>query len=220
MFLFVILLVVTGFFAYFCGNLNSRIIASDLVYHRNLYSYPQNNQGLSALLHDYDVKKHVGFAAVIILRAAIPILIGGWLMLICDAKTIGRVFAMFCFLLGQIFPFFYRFKGQPSSIAFLLAALFANFELGIVAIIVFAVVYVFTRYISLSTIVSALFVFILSIIAIDVPCVHWLYLACFALVLIDYRRSIPRLIKKTEPKYTFKKELSYMFDEKRSRTKR
>lgn len=213
MVLLVILLVLIAFFAYAMGNVNILVFASRKIYHRSLFVYPKNNRGITLFLKDSTWKELALLALAEFLRGALPVLVGGWLMISYKIPQLGRAFAMFCYLLGNDFPIMYRFKGQPSLSAFAVAAICVYPQLGLAAVGVFFIFYFITRYISLSAMVAALAAYVMSIIAMDNSMIHWLFLASFVLVVIEYRRSILNLIRGKEPKFRYRKDISYMFDE-------
>ncbi len=213
MFLLVLLLVFIAAFSYFMGNLNTLILASHLIFRRNLLLYEKTNLGITRFLKDSSFKQLVWLAVLTIVKFGFPVLLGGWLMSIYDMSEVGRAFAMLCTLLGNNFPFIYKFRGQSSIAAFAVCSLFLNFELGFAVILIFAGVYFLSRYISLSSMIAALASWVLAIVVIDVTMVSRIMLVCALIVIIEYRKSIPRLIKKTEPKFIYRKDLSYMFDE-------
>ena len=212
MVLFVILLVFIALLAYTLGSVNTLIFAGRNIFHRSLYAYPFNNRGLTLFFKDAKRKELILLAVSEIVRVGFPVLVGGWIMSSYDMPELGRAFAMFCLLMGQAFPLVYGFKGLPVTVAFLVATVFVNIGLGLFCIVIFFAVYFVTRYISLSIIVAAFAAFVLSIIAIDAPLVTRMFLACAAIVLIDKRKNIVRLFKGKEPKFRYRKDISYMFD--------
>lgn len=207
------LLVVTAIIAYMMGSLNTTIIASHFVFHCDLFQYSRDNVGITRFLNRFGKKGAIILVGIEVLKAAIPVIIGGLLLGICKHADVGRAFALFCVMMGTEFPIMFKFKGEQTLVAFAAGLVFLNFGLGIVTIGVMAVIYFIWRYVSLAAIGSSLFAFLFSIIAIDTKWVHKLVLCCAVLVIIEYRKSIVRLIKGTEPKFIYKKDVSYMFDE-------
>ena len=214
MVLFVILLSISGLFAYAVGNTNTLILGSRYIFHRSLYAYPRNNRGLTLFLRDSTREQRIKLVLMELVRDSIPVLLAGWIMSKYNITQLARAFAMLCLLLGNNFPFMYRFKGQPSLVTFAVASLCVYPQLGLAVIFVYAVVYFISRYISLSAIVAAFTAFVLSIVAMDNTNIHRLFFVCFLLVVIEYRKNIVRLFKGKEPKWRYKKDISYMFDEK------
>lgn len=208
-----LLLSVTALAAYILGSLRSDIIASNLIFHRDLFKYSRDNLGITRFLKDFGKLGAIKLILLEAAKAALPVLIGGWLLSVEEHSDIGRVFALFCTMLGCIFPILYRFSGASTLILLPVGMLFVNAEVAFLGIIVFAAVYLATRYISLSAIIGALSMVLASLMAVDSLIVRWLIFGCALLVILEYRRSIPRLIRGTEPKFIYKKDISYMFDD-------
>lgn len=208
-----LLLSVTALAAYLLGSLRSDIIASNLIFHRDLFKYSRDNLGITRFLKDFGKLGAIKLILLEAAKAALPVLIGGWLLSVEEHSDIGRVFALFCTMLGCIFPILYRFSGASTLILLPVGMLFVNAEVAFLGIIVFAAVYLATRYISLSAMSGALSMVLASLMAVDSLIVRWLIFGCALLVILEYRRSIPRLIRGTEPKFIYKKDISYMFDD-------
>lgn len=207
------LLSVTAIIAYFMGSLNTSIIASHFVFHCDLRAYSRDNVGITRFQKRFGtigILKLLGIEAV---KTALPVLIGGWLMSICDQAVLGKAFALFCVMMGNNFPIMYKFKGEASLIAYAVGLLFMNTGAGIITILVGIGVYVLSRYVSLAAVAAALFSYVYTVVSIDGDWVHRLILLCALIVLIEYRENIVRLIKGNEKKFIFKKDISYMFDE-------
>lgn len=208
-----LLLSVTALAAYILGSLRSDIIASNLIFHRDLFKYSRDNLGITRFLKDFGKLGAIKLILLEAAKAALPVLIGGWLLSVEEHSDIGRVFALFCTMLGCIFPILYHFSGASTLILLPVGMLFVNAEVAFLGIIVFAAVYLATHYISLSAMSGALSMVLASLMAVDLLIVRWLIFGCALLVILEYRRSIPRLIRGTEPKFIYKKDISYMFDD-------
>ena len=140
-------------------------------------------------------------------------LLGSLLMLIVDQSKIGSAFALFCVVLGTNFPILYRFHGEHSLLAVAVGTFFVSGEVAFAGIIVFVVVYIFSRYISLSALGAMLVMCLVAIMSVDDTIVRNIYLLTGLLVFVEYRRSIPRLIKGKEKKFRYKEDVTYMFDD-------
>jgi len=209
-----LLLSITAIIAYAFGNLRTQIIVSRFILHRNLYNYKLDNAGFTRFWSDFHWKGLLSLIGVEFLRVGLPVIIGSVLLGVVEQSEIGRAFAVFCVLLGTVFPILYNFQGEKGRISVLVGSFFLSFEIGILSVIVVLIIYYSTRYITACAMGAALFLWILSIVVIDVPLVHTLCFCSFLLLLIAYRRDIVRLIKGREHKFYFKKDLSFKFDEK------
>lgn len=208
-----LLLSVTALIAYTMGSLRTDIIASRFFLHKNLQAYSRDNSGITRFLNDRGRKGVLIVVLTETLKAVIPVALGGLLLSICDQGDIGRAFALFCVMMGTTFPVLYRFKGEHSLIAMGAGLMVVNSSVGFLTIVVFAAVYYFTRYISLAALSASLFTLLTMMILLEGAWVHRLVFACVIIVFIEYRKNILRLIRKQEPKFTYRKDLSYIFDE-------
>lgn len=208
-----LLLSVTAIIAYVCGSLRSDYIASNLIFHRDLLRYSRDNTGITRFLKDFGKLGAIKLLLVEIAKIVLPVLIGGWLLSIEDHADIGRAFALLCAMLGCIFPILYRFRGESTLVLLPVGMMIVNGEVGFLGIAALAGVYLLTHYVSLAAISSALVMVLVSLMAVDALIVRWLILGCAILVILEYRHSIPRLIRGTEPKFIYKKDISYMFDD-------
>ena len=147
------------------------------------------------------------------IKVIVPVLLGSLLMLIVDQSKIGSAFALFCVVLGTNFPILYRFHGEHSLLAVAVGTFFVSGEVAFAGIIVFVVVYIFSRYISLSALGAMLVMCLVAIMSVDDTIVRNIYLLTGLLVFVEYRRSIPRLIKGKEKKFRYKEDVTYMFDD-------
>ncbi len=209
-----LLLSLTAIIAYFCGSVSTVNLTSNLYYHCNIRAdYPFDNEGITRFIKHFGKKGVAVLFGTEIVKALIPLLIGGLLLNIADHADVGYAFAMFCMTLGTVFPIMYRFKGENCLIVVVVSAFFLGSEIGLFTVIAFAVVYFVTRYISLASMCAALAMCLITVVAVDAAPARYLVLLTAVLVFINNRHSIARLLKGTEPKFRYKKDISYMFDE-------
>ena len=207
------LLCVTALISYSFGSLSTPILSSHIFFHENILKYSRDNVGITRFLKHYGWKGVIKLLAVEVLKVVIPVSIGGLLMLIVGHADVGFAFALFCVVLGTNFPILYRFRGEPSLLAVAVGSFFVNGEVAFAGVIVFAVVYIVSRYVSLSAIIAMAFMCLVAVMSIDAVIVRNLVLLIGVLVLLEYRRSIVRLIKGNERKFRYKKDVTYMFDD-------
>ncbi len=208
-----LLLAVTAVIAYSFGSLSTPILSSHIYFHENILNYSRDNAGITRFLKRHGWK---GIGVIVIIEALkviIPVLLGSLLMLIVDCAAVGSAFALFCVVLGTNFPILYRFRGEHSLIAMAVGTFFVSGEVAFAGIIAFAVVYIISRYISLSAIIAALMMCFIAFMSIDDSIVRNIYLLTGLLVLIEYRRNIHRLFRHKEKKFRYQEDVTYMFDD-------
>ena len=205
-----LLLAVTAIIAYSFGSLSTPILSSHIYFHENVLNYSRDNAGITRFLKRHGWK---GVGVIEAIKVVVPVLLGSLLMLIVDQSKIGSAFALFCVVLGTNFPILYRFHGEHSLLAVAVGTFFVSGEVAFAGIIVFIVVYIFSRYVSLSALGAMLVMCLVAIMSVDDTIVRNIYLLTGLLVFVEYRRSIPRLIKGKEKKFRYKEDVTYMFDD-------
>ena len=207
------LLAVTAIIAYSFGSLSTPILSSHIYFHENVLNYSRDNAGITRFLKRHG-RKGVGVIVLIeALKVIIPVLLGSLLLLIVDRADIGAAFALFCVVLGTNFPILYRFHGEHSLLAMAIGSFFVSSEVAFAGIVVFAAVYLFSRYISLSALLSVLMMFLVSVMSVDDSVVRTVYALTCLLVVIEYRKNILRLVKRKEKKFRYEEDVTYMFDD-------
>ena len=215
-----VLLSVIAVVAYLIGCLNAVSITSRLVFQRRLR--PRTGENAMATMNRlYGVP---GVVAVTVFDAAktiVVVLLAGSLLHVAGREpvdsiisytAVGRVFSLFCVLLGHCFPAFYRFRGGSGGVVALAGLLCVNFPLGVLFGLLFAGIVAATRYVSLGVIAAAVLAPLGVWLELGGLCAL-LSLLCSLVVLIRYRKNLIRLILRTEPKFQFQKDLSMKFEE-------
>lgn len=197
------LLFVIAIICYFLGGINGALLASRLLHNTDIRSFGSHNAGLTNYLRTYG---YAGCALVIatdVLKTVIAVLIGGWLLGTRGYPVTGRAFACFCVMLGHIWPYFYQFRGGKGVLCAGTAVLLIDWRVGLFCWVVFLIVVLFTRYVSLGSITASVFLpigmLIFSHRGIDV----WLTLFCALLLIGKHYQNILRLIGGKESKLKF-----------------
>lgn len=207
------LLCVIALISYSFGSLSTPILTSHLFFHENILSYSRDNVGITRFVKHHGWKGVAKLLVFEALKTAIPVGISGLLMLIVGHPDVGFAFSLFCVVLGTNFPILYRFRGEPSLVAVAIGSIFVSGELTLAGVFIFAVVYIVSRYVSLSALIAMAFMCLVAAMTIDTLVVRNLVLLTGLLVLIEYRHNIVRLFKGKEKKFWYKKDITYMFDD-------
>lgn len=209
-----VLLTLTAMIAYSFGCVSSVNLTSNLYFHCDIRkNYPRNNEGITRFMRKFGLKGAVVLMGTEILRILIPLLIGGLLISIKGHADVGYAFAMFCVVLGTVFPVIYEFKGETSFVAVAVSVLFIDMGVAFAMLVTFGVVYYFTRYISLSSLAAVIMMCFVAVMTVNTDLVRYLVFLTAIIVVIENRSNIKMLIKGKASKFTYKKDLSYMFDE-------
>ena len=208
-----LLLLPTAVFAYLVGSLDTLVLASNFVFHRNLRRLGDSRVWLSNFYRIYGIPGFVKLLIVELVRDALPILLGSVLLGIRGHADAGRAFAGFVLVLARLWPALYGFRGSDASIAFAVAAFAVEPSVGVAAAIIILAVIVVTRYISLGTTVGAAASLLVAVLVIDDSLLLRLVLMTAGLVILRHIPSLVRLFRGTEPRLSFEKDITYKLDE-------
>lgn len=194
----VLLLILTAVIAYYLGSLNGAIIAARFVFHKDVRDYGSGNAGLTNYYRSFGVPGLAIVAGIDIVKSILAVIIGGALLGIADAKLVGKLFAGFCLIMGHVYPAFYQFRGGKGVMCAFVTALLVDWRVGLCCLVAFAVIVIFTRYVSLGSVISmALFPLLMLVFGHEgLHCV--LALLCALLVIVKHAENIVRLIGGTE----------------------
>lgn len=203
MWLYVVCAVLVG---YFLGNLNGAVCVSALM-HDDVRAHGSGNAGLTNFIRNYGT----GRAALVILidagKAALACLTGGLLLSGYGMYTEGTAIGGVAVMLGHDFPALLGFRGGKGILSGLFVALMVDWRIGFLILLVFAIFYLLTWYVSLGSVLAA------ATFAIAFAVLHagnWIVMLCGVfmglLTVFMHRGNIARLLKGQERKTSlFKK---------------
>ena len=147
-----LLLIVITLEAYVLGSLNSTIIISRYVYHRDVRSRGSRKANYANFGRLFGKKQIAVPVIVDIGKSVVAILLGAILMLPCGGFTvIGKLYAGFILIIGDMFPIQTQLRGSGRGyIPFLVTLWLADWRMGLTATVIFVLVLAFTQYLSLS----------------------------------------------------------------------
>ena len=141
-------------------------------------------------------------------------IIGGLLFSSGGNAVVGRALAVFCMVLGRMYPAIYSFRGSFATAAIAFGSMFVNFSVGAAVLVVCVLVTWATRYLALGTLAGAVVLAIASVLIVD----HTLAVRlCFLVAVLVLVRTIPSLMRIAagkEERLSLEKDISYKFDEK------
>ena len=208
-----LLLLPTAVFAYLVGSLDTLVLASNFVFHRNLRRLGDNRTWLSNFKRIYGWAGFLKLFAVELVKDLIPILLGSILLGIKGHADAGRAFAGFVLVLGRLWPVLYRFKGSHASFALVVAAFAVETSAGAAVLVMLAALTAATRYVTVGTVASALVCVLVAVLVVDDSLLLRLLLMTAALVLIYHIPAVIRLFRGTEPRLSLEKDITYKLDQ-------
>ena len=206
--------ILTCALSYLIGSLSTNLIASRLVFHKNLRKLGKGERWLPNFYRLYGVKGFLKLALVEFVKDAIPVLIGGLLFSGGENAEVGRALAAFCVVLGRLYPSMFGFRGSFASGAIVVCTMFINFSAGLIVLAVLVLTARLTRYLSLATLAGAVALAVASVLTVDNGVALRLCIFTAVLILIRVFPSFSRISAKTEPRLTLREDISYKFDEK------
>ena len=148
----VVLLILIAILAYALGSVNALAVTSRIVFRRPL----RTREGTA--LHRAFVSYGFSGAAVAVLvdiaKTAVAVVLGGLIFSAHD-RVAGGLFAGFCVILGHSFPVLNAFRGEKATLCLLTTLFLVEWKVGLCCLAAALVVLVFSRYVSLASVVAA-----------------------------------------------------------------
>lgn len=143
-----ILSIVAG---YLLGSINTAIIVSKKLFGGDVRESGSNNAGMTNMLRTYG-----GSAAKLTLLGDIAKTVAAYLVGTALLGIRGAYFACFMCVLGHVFPVFYRFRGGKGMVCAATMVLLLNPLAFLILFVVFAIVAIGVKYVSLASIMAAM----------------------------------------------------------------
>ena len=216
-----VLLVLIAAAAYVLGSVNGSIIVSRYLFHSDVRTMGSGNAGLTNFYRNYGPKGIAGVLGIDIAKGVLAALIGGLVFPLATGDQalkpeyvdIGRLFAVFCLIRGHVFPVFYGFRGGKGILCGVSAVFIVDYNAGVIALVVFVLAFLLTRYVSLGSVLGTISVPV-TLLAKGFSGLC-LILACLSvlLVIMKHGENIVRIIRHKEPRFVFRRDLSHKLDE-------
>lgn len=152
MWLFLVLSVVAG---YLLGNLNGAVCVSHLL-HDDVRSHGSGNAGLTNFIRNYGASRSLLVIVIDAGKAVAACLLGGFLLKTHLGFRAGAAIGGAAVMLGHVFPVFLGFRGGKGILSGLFIAVVVDWRIAALILVVFAVAYFATRYVSLGSVLAAI----------------------------------------------------------------
>ena len=195
-----LLLILTAVIGYVLGNLSGGMILSGYVFRKNRQKYMSTKVDFAEFYRDFG-PLGVGLLTLFdILRTLAAVLLGGALLGIKDQALVGRLFGLFCLLLGNNFPALFLFRGGRGLLCACVGAFLVDWRIGLCCTVAYIVVIIFTRYEALGAVAGAvlapIFMWIFGFTGLE----GVLALLCALLIVIRCAENLVRIAGGTEPR--------------------
>ena len=211
--------------SYFLGSINTSVILSKSIYGDDVRDYGSGNAGATNMLRVHGAGIAVLTLICDVLKGALAVLITFWLQCLFPLKAypmsdfeynylVGNLhyIAGLFVVLGHDFPIWFGFRGGKGVAASLGVIISINWKIGLIVLFLALLIMIFSRYVSLGSIIAAVvypFILITYIIAggEKLNITYLIMALMLALILIlKHHANISRLRNGTENKLFSKKD--------------
>lgn len=196
--------------AYLLGNLNGSVCISSLVADDDVRNHGSGNAGLTNFFRNYGGWSTLLVILVDVVKTALACYAAGLILLPFGYYQEGLMLGAVCVSLGHDFPALLGFRGGKGILSGLTVALVIDWRIGLAILVVFAIAFGITRYVSLGSVLGA----VTFIAGFAILHYHnlWIMIGGIflgGLAVFMHRANIVRLCKGTESKiHLIHKELN------------
>ena len=194
-------ILITVLVGYLLGNLNGAVLMSNLMAHEDVRSQGSGNAGLTNFARNYGGIGSVAVLAIDGVKAALACLAGGLMLAPYDMYLQGLAIGGLAVMLGHDFPALLGFKGGKGILSGAVIAFVIDWRIGLLILGVFVLLYLVTQYVSLGSVMAAVFFGVgFVIFHRDALLVMSCGVVMAALAVFMHRGNIARLIRGQERK--------------------
>ena len=200
-------ILVTVLVGYYLGNLNGAISMSLLQGQGDVRAKGSGNAGLTNFVRNYGGAKAIIVILIDASKAVLACLAGMLMFRGTGYEKEGMILGAVAVSLGHDFPALLGFRGGKGILSGFAIAMTIDYRCGLIILAVFAVTFLLTRYVSLSSILGAI-AFSIGFVVLYQDRI-WVMLGGVFIGLLAvfmHRSNIARLIKGTESRMTFGKK--------------
>lgn len=209
----IVFLIIIAIVAYVFGSLNTQTVASVFVFHSDLHKLGKGSLWLSNFRRIYGTGNLVKLLIIEVIKDLLPILLGGWLMGTKDYALLGKAFAGFCLVLGNLFPVFNRYKGEHGIFPVIIMAFCIDISAGALVLIVSLFSLWLHRYVTVTSVVTGIAIAVAGVLVLDDPMPTRLCAFVGGLVFIRHIPGIINMLRGREKRLSLEQDLNYKFDE-------
>ncbi len=205
-------LIIFGVASYLLGSIPTSVWVGKWFYNTDIREYGSKNAGTTNTLRVLGAKAALPVFIFDIFKGFLfPFISHFYLYLFPDTGD-AYFFPILiggCAVIGHIFPLYAGFRGGKGVATLLGMTLGIATIPALLSFAVFIIVFILSRYVSLSSLMAGLF-FPLFVLLFEDYSLSLILFSAIAVVLLFYthRKNIKRLIRKTETKTTFKKKIT------------
>jgi glycerol-3-phosphate acyltransferase PlsY len=215
-------LLLSAVFSYFLGSLNFALVISRYFKKEDIRCQGSGNAGFTNMLRCWGVMPAVVTFVGDFFKCLVAVLVSKYLFTLFGSLTgplddetmfiVPFLAGMFC-VLGHIFPIYFGFKGGKGVVTASAMLLMSSYKIFLVTVIVFLLVFAFSKIVSLSAITAALTsaiatFFISYFFENNFHNIWPTLIVCVvvSVIIFRHRENIMRLIRGEEKKASIKKK--------------
>lgn len=203
MWLSIILSALTG---YLLGNLNGAVSMSVLLGNDDVRSHGSGNAGLTNFIRTFGLGKAGLVIAIDAVKAVLACMVGRQLLTPYGLGLEGAMLGGIAVSLGHDFPALLGFRGGKGILCGFAVAAAVDWRCALLLLIVFAVLVLLTRYVSIGSVAAAaIFSLYFGIVYYERPWVCLGGIFAGVLAIIMHRQNILRLLQHKENKFQIRK---------------
>ncbi|MCD8509520.1 MAG: glycerol-3-phosphate 1-O-acyltransferase PlsY [Bacillus sp. (in: Bacteria)] len=186
--------ILTLVLSYLIGSISFALVIGKIFYKKDIRQYGSGNLGATNAYRVLGVKAGIIVAIADILKGTfacfLPLILG---------STVNPIVSGFLAIIGHIFPVFARFKGGKAVATATGVFLFLTPVGVLVGFVAFVVTLIFTKYVSLSSMLASVALVLYSLLFEDIVIISLSLLISLSVIIL-HRKNIKRLLSGTENK--------------------
>ncbi len=192
--------ILTIIVSYLIGNFSPSYFLGRFFMKKDIRKYGSGNAGTTNALRVFGKKIGILTLALDIAKGVFAVLIGYYLMGE-EGRYIGAIFVV----LGHNWPVLLKFKGGKGVATSVGVLISLNWKLGLIVLALGIIVIVFTKYVSLGSLVGSFFAPLISLILLGTTRSYLFYTTLILAVssIFKHRSNIKRLLDGSENKLKF-----------------
>ncbi|MDY3618491.1 glycerol-3-phosphate 1-O-acyltransferase PlsY [Agathobaculum sp.] len=184
--------------AYLLGSLSFAIIVCKMALHKDIRDYGSGNAGLTNAYRTMGASKTLLVLLGDIAKGAAAVAIGALL-----GGPLGKLIAGVFVILGHMFPVYFGFRGGKGVLVGAVMLALFDWRIFLAALALFLIAVVFTRWISLGSVLGAASFPITMFVFYRDPVMVGIAFGMAAAVIIMHRANIGRMLRGEENKFSF-----------------
>ena len=198
-------------FSYILGSIPTAVWIGKLFYKTDVRKQGSGNSGATNTLRVLGAKAGLLVLIIDIFKGFAALNLVDFLDFKSNGENVFYFQTIFglCALIGHIFPLFANFKGGKGVATLFGVIIGLHYDIAIICFIIFFIVFIFSKYVSLSSIITSILYPIFVIIFFNTQHISFVFFSLIVAIVVPltHYKNIERLLKKEESKIDlFKKK--------------